>query len=39
MHWGSKEGTAVPAVWQHDLMNPDGAPFDPKEKELFKVVK
>jgi len=34
--WGSKHGSAEPKVWFHDLFRRDGAPFDPKETDLFR---
>ncbi|MDR3182933.1 MAG: cellulase family glycosylhydrolase, partial [Planctomycetaceae bacterium] len=35
-HWGSKKGTAEPAVWQHDLIKADGTPYRPQELRLFR---
>jgi hypothetical protein len=34
--WGSAAGAPVPGVWFHDLLKPDGAPFNPEEVRLFK---
>lgn len=34
--WTSKEGDPVPQVWQHDLLHPDGRPFDPNEIETIR---
>lgn len=34
--WGSKKGAAAPKRWFHDLLHPDGKPFDAKEAVLFK---
>lgn len=34
--WGSKEGDPTPPIWQHDLLHPDGRPFDSLELELLK---
>lgn len=31
LSWGSAPGAVEPAVWFHDLLRPDGMPFDPKE--------
>ena len=36
MPWGSKPNTPMPAVWQHDLLHPDGSPYDPQELELIR---
>jgi hypothetical protein len=36
MPWNSKPNTPVPAVWQHDLLRPDGAPFRAAEVELIR---
>lgn len=36
MHWGSKPGDPMPAVWQHDIFHPDGRPYDPREIELIR---
>lgn len=35
MHWGSKQGTAMPTVWQHDVFHDTGAPYDVKEMQLL----
>jgi hypothetical protein len=34
--WGSKQGDPTPPVWQHDLLHPDGRPYDSKEMDLLK---
>ena len=34
--WGSVGGEPEPAVWFHDLLRPDGLPFDPEEIRLFR---
>ena len=36
MPWGSKKGEPMPKVWQHDMLHPDGRPFDPAEVELIR---
>ena len=36
MHWGSKKGSPMPKVWQHDVFYPDGKPYDTKEMQLLK---
>ena len=36
MPWGSKPNSPKPAVWQHDLLQSDGTPYDPKELELIR---
>jgi len=36
MPWGSKEGDAMPKVWQHDIFHPNGEPYDPEEIELIR---
>jgi len=33
--WGSKEGSAEPEVWFHDLLRKDGTPFDPAEIDIL----
>lgn len=35
-HWGSKPGTPIPEVWQHDVFHPDGRPYDPREFDLLR---
>lgn len=35
-HWGSKKGSPVPKIWQHDVLHPDGTPYDPKEMQLLR---
>ncbi|MHC4771530.1 MAG: hypothetical protein ACYS8O_07010 [Planctomycetota bacterium] len=32
----NKEFTAEPEVWFHDILRPDGTPFDVKEVEFIK---
>jgi hypothetical protein len=34
--WGSKAGSAEPAVWFHDIFRSDGTPFDPREVALIR---
>jgi len=34
--WGSKEGSPEPAVWFHDVMRPDGAPYLAAEADLIR---
>jgi len=34
--WGSKKGAAEPELWFHDLLQPDGTPYRPKEIELIR---
>jgi len=36
--WGSKEGSPEPAVWFHDLLRPDGAPYLEAEAALIRDV-
>lgn len=36
MPWGSKKGDPMPKVWQHDMLHPDGRPYDTKEIELIR---
>jgi len=36
LHWGSKKGSPMPAVWQHDVFHPDGRPYDPSEFGLLR---
>ena len=36
MPWGSKKGDPMPVVWQHDVLQADGKPFDSKEAELLR---
>lgn len=36
--WGSAAGAPAPSVWFHDLLKPDGSPFDPEEVRLFKTL-
>ena len=34
--WWSKEGDPVPDVWFHDVLKPDGTPFDSEEAQFIK---
>jgi len=34
--WGSPKGAPEPELWHHDLLRPDGTPFDQEEVELFR---
>jgi len=34
--WGSPEGAPEPEVWHHDLLHPDGTPYDPAEITLIQ---
>jgi len=34
--WDSPEGSPEPAVWQHDLLHPDGTPYDAAEINLIR---
>jgi hypothetical protein len=34
--WSSKAGAPEPAVWHHDILRVDGAPFDPAEVECIR---
>jgi hypothetical protein len=34
--WRSKPGTPEPMVWFHDILRPDGAPYDSNETALIK---
>ncbi|MEY2916392.1 MAG: hypothetical protein RIS73_106 [Bacteroidota bacterium] len=34
--WGSKEGSAEPTPWFHDVFRKDGTAYDAKETELIK---
>ena len=36
MHWGSKKGSPLPKVWQHDTFGADGKPYDAKEIEMLR---
>ncbi len=36
--WGSKEGSPPPEVWFHDLLKPDGQPFDPREVDVIRAL-
>jgi hypothetical protein len=34
--WQDPEPAPEPAVWFHDVLRPDGTPFDPEEAELLR---
>lgn len=34
--WGSPAGAPEPPVWFHDVLRPDGSPFDPEETALIR---
>ncbi len=34
--WGSPEGAPEPDPWFHDLLRPDGEPYDPMEVEVLR---
>lgn len=34
--WGSKEGAAEPEIWFHDLLHPNGLPYQIEEVELIR---
>jgi hypothetical protein len=34
--WASKPGSPEPPVWFHDLLRPDGTPFDEAETEMMR---
>ncbi|MGQ9574200.1 MAG: cellulase family glycosylhydrolase [Thermoguttaceae bacterium] len=36
--WWSKRGDPEPKVWFHDLLRPDGTPYDPAEIEVIRKV-
>jgi len=36
--WGSKEGSPVPEVWFHDMLKPDGKPYDPTEVDMIRAL-
>ena len=36
--WGSKPGTPEPKVWHHDILRPDGSPYDPNETALIRLL-
>ncbi len=38
MHWGSKKGSPMPKVWQHDVFYPDGRLYDAKEIQLLQAL-
>ncbi len=35
--WGSPAGAPEPEVWFHDLLHPDGNPYDPREVQAIGV--
>jgi alpha-L-fucosidase len=36
IHWGSRKGSPEPKIWQHDVLHPDGRPYDPREITLIR---
>jgi hypothetical protein len=36
--WGSKPGSPEPELWFHDLLRPDGTPFNAGEARLFRAL-
>lgn len=36
LDWESKPDSPPPKLWQHDLLHPDGTPYDPAEIELLR---
>jgi hypothetical protein len=34
--WGTPEGAPEPELWFHDLLRPDGSPFQVEEVEMYK---
>ncbi len=37
MHsWRDRPGTPPPKIWHHDVLHPDGSPFDLQETEMLK---
>ena len=34
--WGSKKGSPEPKVWHHDILRPDGTPYDAAETALIR---
>lgn len=36
--WGTPAGAPEPAIWFHDLLRPDGTPFDASEAQLFRAL-
>lgn len=34
--WESKPGDPDPEIWQHDILHPDGTPYDPAEIPLIR---
>jgi len=34
--WGTPEGAPEPSPWFHDVLRPDGTPFDPEETRLIR---
>jgi hypothetical protein len=36
--WGSQPGAPEPALWFHDLFQPDGTPFSAEEIQLFQAL-
>ncbi len=36
--WGSKQGSSPPEVWFHDMLKPDGKPFDQSEVDMIRAL-
>ncbi len=36
--WGSKKGSPPPEVWFHDMLTPDGKPFDASEIDMIRAL-
>jgi hypothetical protein len=36
--WGSKQGDPAPEVWFHDMLKPDGKPFDSSEVDMIRAL-
>ena len=34
--WQDRPGTPAPEIWHHDILHPDGSPYDPRETEQLK---
>lgn len=34
--WNTPEGAPEPDPWFHDILRPDGSPFDPAEVDLLR---
>ena len=35
-HWTDRPGSPPPALWHHDLLHPDGSPYNDSEIEVMK---